>query len=67
MAGSECVERWWYDGDDMASGKHAENVNVRLDGRRRWRGTSGREVDGAGFGDGSFNVSREPRLRLWRW
>ena len=66
MTGSDWVARWWYgDVGEVASGKHAENVSVRFDGRRRWRGTSGRVVEGAGLGDGRLRVSRDPRLRLW--
>lgn len=67
-AGSECVARWQAGADAhaAASGKHAENVNVRFEGRRRCRamGTSGRVVDGAGLGDGRPSVSREPRRRI---
>lgn len=72
MAGSELVERWYEptpmdEDDEPTSGKHAENVRVRLEGRRRWRGgagTSGRVVDGAGFGEGRHSVSREPRRSI---
>ena len=69
MAGSELVERWnepTPSEDELASEKHAESVRVRLDGRRRTRGpgTSGRVVEGAGLGEGRFNVSREPRRSM---